>query len=672
MLDKLDDPISAPLHAGRPVQHVSSQVDGCSKVHGSPHCGSHVYSNSCGLGQGSKSRSRKRPGMARVVARWAGYAAARGLVRAGPRAATPLLACAGRAPSFAGALHSSRFLSSPAGQARPKVPISILSGFLGSGKTTLLTELLHNKGGLKVGVIVNDVAAVNIDAKLVRERSSSGIRTKSGEGVEFVELENGCACCNAADELMACIYQLHEMSTLKGYTFDRIVVEMSGVGEPKGVRREFQEAQREAHPIFDHCELSSMVTLVDSPHFFDLYSSKNDMADHVELIGPDTAGVERYDELGQVQVERKVVDLLVEQVECADMIVLNKDDRVDAKQRAVLRSIAAALNSTATVVHCQFGKVPLQTVFGVQGRVVTRDDDEDIRVSVQQAKEIAADACTDVDCSDPSHAHGTTKQAQAHAHAHTHDHTHADSCTAPDGMDGSHSRGHTHDAGHGHHHGHGHTHETTAAEKYGISTFVYSRRKPFHPKKLQDLIAFLPVKNAQRENWIDHIPADGWSLSKLVEGKLHSSSINVGGKGNEHAILHTIVRSKGFVWIANHPNSAFHWSQAGAHLALHPLGMWWAATSLEGWPDSGKSTSEEVGKILAEFDLETRWGDRRQELVFIGIGMLQNEIEELLDSCLLTDAEMLEFDEYMQDQPNAVIVKASDEAASGRCVFAPS
>ena len=100
--------------------------------------------------------------------------------------------------------------------------------------------------------------------------------------------------------------------------------------------------------------------------------------------------------------------------------------------------------------------------------------------------------------------------------------------------------------------------------------------------------------------------------------------------------------------------------------------MWWAATSLEGWPDSGKSTSEEVGKILAEFDLETRWGDRRQELVFIGIGMLQKEIEELLDSCLLTDAEMLEFDEYMQDQPNAVVVKASDEAASGRCVFAPS
>jgi hypothetical protein len=102
-------------------------------------------------------------------------------------------------------------MSSPAAAPDDKVPISLLSGFLGSGKTTLLQELLHNKGGLKVGVVVNDVASINIDAKLVRDRSSSGIRTKSGEGVEFVELENGCACCNASDELMGCINQLLEV-----------------------------------------------------------------------------------------------------------------------------------------------------------------------------------------------------------------------------------------------------------------------------------------------------------------------------------------------------------------------------------------------------------------------------------------------------------------------------
>jgi len=480
-------------------------------------------------------------------------------------------------------------MSSSAATPKGRVPISLLSGFLGSGKTTLLKEVLENKGGLRVGVVVNDVAAINIDAKLVRERSSSGIRTKSGEGVEFVELENGCACCNASDELLACIYQLHEMSLVKGQPFDRIVIEMSGVAEPKNIRREFQEALREKHPIFEHCHLSTMITVVDSPHFFELYSSKNDVADHVELIGYDAAGVERYDELGQVQVERKVVDLLVEQVECADMIVLNKNDRVDDKQRGVLKHIAAALNPSAQVVHCEFGKVELQTIFGVASNVVDMDDDEDIRLSVKAAKIASADACAVPDCADPSHAHG-------HSHGHEHDH--------------------------------GHTHGTSAAEKYGITTFVYSR-----------------------------------SLSKLMAGKLHVSD-----QGNELSILHSIVRSKGFVWIANHPNSAFHWSQAGAHLALHPLGMWWAATALEVWPDGGDNSSSEVSKVLDEFDLQTRWGDRRQELVFIGIGMVQSDIEALFDACLLTDEEMAQFEEYMVDQPNVVAVKSTDSTPTGRSV----
>jgi G3E family GTPase len=542
---------------------------------------------------------------------------------------------------------------------RELVPISLLSGFLGSGKTTLLKELLENKGGLKVGVVVNDVAAVNIDAKLVRERSSSGIQTKSGEGVEFVELENGCACCNASDELLACIYQLVEMSRVKGYSFDRIVIEMSGVGEPKNVRREFQEAEREKHPIFEHCKLDTMLTVVDSPHFFELYSSKHDVADKVELVGPDTAGVERYDELGKVQVERKVVDLLVEQVECADMLVLNKDDRMDDKQRGVLRSIVAALNPLAAVVHCEFGKVPLDSIFGLHASVVSRDDDEDIRISVEHAKNQTIPTCTKPDCPDLSHAHG-----HSHAHAHSHAHIHTNDCAVPDCSDPSHTHAHEH----AHAHAHEHAHTTSAAEKYGISTFVYSRRRPFHPKKLQDLIAFMPVKNAQRDKWMDHIPADNWSLHKLVDGHLHVSS-----KCNELSILHTIVRSKGFVWVATHPNSAFHWSQAGAHLALHPLGMWWAATSVDLWPDAGDGSSAEVCKIMQDFDTATRWGDRRQELVFIGIGMLQREIEALLDACLLTDQEMQQFEEYMQDQPNAVEVEdLSDVSPPRRTVRKPN
>jgi|LauGreDrversion2_3_1035106.scaffolds.fasta_scaffold123390_1 G3E family GTPase len=147
-----------------------------------------------------------------------------------------------------------------------------------------------------------------------------------------------------------------------------------------------------------------------------------------------------------------------------------------------------------------------------------------------------------------------------------------------------------------------------------------------------------------------------------MENKLHVSSKQ--GKNNEMQTLHTIVRSKGFVWIANHPNSAFHWSQAGAHLALNPLGMWWAATVKEHWPDAGDLSSVEVAKVMEEFDAHSRWGDRRQELVFIGIRMLRSEIEALFDACLLTDEEMKQFEDYMSDQPNAVEVRASEGSPS--------
>lgn len=536
---------------------------------------------------------------------------------------------------------TARWFSSPA---QEKVKISLLSGFLGSGKTTLLKQLLENKGGLRVGVVVNDVAQVNIDAKLVRERSSSGIRTTSGEGVDFVELENGCACCNASDELMACIWQLQEMAKARGNKFDRIVIEMSGVAEPKNIRREFQEALREGHPIFQETELSTMITVVDSPHFFDLYSARNDIADREELIGGEDRAVERYDDMKSIEVERKVVDLLVEQVECADKIVLNKTDRVDDKQRKLLGDILHALNPSASVFHCEFGNVPLEEVFGSESSAAAAaDDDEDIRRAVRLAQQTQADAA--------AHGHG---HGHAHAaHGHEHGHAHAE-------------QGH---AEHGHGHEHGHAHATTAADKYGISTFVYSRRKPFHPKKLQTLIQYLPVKGTHRESWIDHAAADTWHLDKLVgrAGRAAEEEAQEGkekeGK-NEMRLLHAVIRSKGFVWLPSNHQSALYWSHAGAHFVLHPLGQWWAASPKESWPEGGAETSEEVGKIMAEFDLSGRWGDRRQEIVFIGIGMDQAGIEALLDAALLSDAEMSEFASFVStNQPPDPVAVIQDAAA---------
>jgi len=525
-----------------------------------------------------------------------------------------------------------------------KVPISLLSGFLGSGKTTLLQEVLHNKGGLKVGVVVNDVADVNIDAKLVRERSSSGIQTKSGEGVEFVELENGCACCDASGELLACIEHLLEISAVGGYEYDRIIIEMSGVAEPRNIRAEFHEAMRESHPVFDRSELTSMITVVDSPHFFRLYSSKNGVADHEELLGKEEQKVETYDTMKWVEVERKVVDLLVEQVECADMVVLNKVDAVeDQTNVGSLHSIVEALNPNSQVFECSFGKVPMHEIFGRdKGRIVMSDDDEDIRSAVRAATEAEARA---------SHGGG--------GHGHEHGHSHAEDCAAPACDHPSHGEGH----GHEHGHSHSHTHTPNAAEKYGITTFVYSRRRPFHPQRLLDFVALLPVKNATRQSWLDHVPAEKWDLGNLFDGKLNTSM-------DEGLVtMHTVVRSKGFVWASSQWQNALYWSQAGAHFELSPLGMWWAATKLSSWPDGGDPHSSEVGNILHEFDVSGGpHGDRRQEIVFIGVGMDRVKIEALLDACLLTDEEMALAEQRTKDTLAAdpVTVKVDDSAPSGR------
>lgn len=148
-----------------------------------------------------------------------------------------------------------------------QIPITVLSGFLGSGKTTVLQRILENKEGLKIAVIVNDVASVNIDSKLVSEGSIA-------DGM--VQLQNGCACCSLSEELLGAVSELVTLSDIRGEdSFDHIVVEMSGVADPKGMRSQFQEAIFYNMPIMDRVCLDTMLTVVDcSAYLKFLRSSK--------------------------------------------------------------------------------------------------------------------------------------------------------------------------------------------------------------------------------------------------------------------------------------------------------------------------------------------------------------------------------------------------------------
>jgi len=205
-------------------------------------------------------------------------------------------------------------LAAPAPE-ESKVPISLLSGFLGAGKTTLLRHILMNKEGLKVGIIVNDVAEINIDAKLIRNQDKAGTNADYAVGQsDMIELQNGCVCCSASDELFTNLGTL--VNNCRGEDgrpeYDHIVIECSGVAEPRVIRDKFQEASLDALPVLQEVQLHTLVTLVDASEFLDQWESKQCLDERPDL------GADEYDEGGG---ERQLVDLLVEQIECADVLV---------------------------------------------------------------------------------------------------------------------------------------------------------------------------------------------------------------------------------------------------------------------------------------------------------------------------------------------------------------
>ena len=199
------------------------------------------------------------------------------------------------------------------------IPVTLLSGFLGAGKTTLLRHLLQNTEGVRIGVVVNDVAAVNVDAKLVQTGAGQGM----GDGLpeDFIELSNGCACCSAGDDLFGALAELVSSSFMRGVRYDHIVFEASGVSEPKLLRAMFQEASGQGWPLMRCIRLENMVTVVDSSSFLDLYSSTDRISDREDL-GADAEDAAQTDAWGIAPIEEpslSVVQLLIEQVETADV-----------------------------------------------------------------------------------------------------------------------------------------------------------------------------------------------------------------------------------------------------------------------------------------------------------------------------------------------------------------
>ncbi|MEZ6100980.1 MAG: zinc metallochaperone GTPase ZigA [Pirellulaceae bacterium] len=382
-----------------------------------------------------------------------------------------------------------------------KLPVTVLSGFLGAGKTTVLNHVLANRQGSRVAVIVNDMSEVNIDASLVRGGQAALSRTEE----KLVEMSNGCICCTLREDLLQEVAEL-----ARDGRFDYLLVESTGISEPMPVAETFTFADEAGQSLSDIAQLDTMVTVVDAKNFLRDFGSSDDLVDR-------QMGLSDED-------ERNVVDLLTDQVEFANVILLNKCDQIDEAEKLTLLGILRNFNPKARIIET------------VRGRV------------------------------DPSQIMGTGLFSLDEASAQP------GWLEVPRGQ------------------------EQPETDEYGITSFVYRARRPFHAGRL-------------------------WAKLDFEDG-----------------ILAGVLRSKGFLWIASRHDYAYTWSQAGVSVQVNPAGLWWAAAPEEEWPEDVPENAELLADIRREFD--GPYGDRRQEIVFIGIEMDQPVIESMLEDCLLTDEEI--------------------------------
>jgi G3E family GTPase len=376
--------------------------------------------------------------------------------------------------------------------ADPRLAVTVLSGFLGAGKTTVLNHVLANCDGQRVAVIVNDMSEVNIDASLVAEGANLS-RTDE----RLVEMSNGCICCTLREDLMLEVGRLAREGR-----FDALLIESTGIGEPMPVAATFDFRAEDGTSLSDVARLDTMATVVDVPAFLRDYASRDSLAERGKVAGEGDG--------------RMLVDLLVEQVEFADVLVLNKADLATPEELARLAGILATFNPDARIIAAEHGRVPL-------------------------------DQLLDTGYFDFARAQQAAGWAQA--------------------LSGQH---------------------LPESEEFGITNFVYRARRPFHPARFHAFIT---------------------------------------------SDLPGVIRTKGYFWLATRMKWAGSWHLAGSAGRHEAAGFWFAAVPEERWPADPEWRAN-IGKLW-----QGEHGDRRQELVFIGIAMDEVRLRAALDACLLTNAE---------------------------------
>ena len=219
-----------------------------------------------------------------------------------------------------------------------RLPVTVLSGFLGAGKTTVLSHILNNREGRRVAVIVNDMSEINIDSAIVKNEV-----TLNRSEEKLVEMSNGCICCTLREDLLEEVRKLADEGR-----FDYLVIESTGISEPLPVAETFTFADEEGVSLSEVADLDTMVTVVDAVNFLKDYEEAKFLQETGESLGEDD--------------ERSVADLLVDQVEFADVILMSKTDLVSPEQIERLKAILKTLNTDAKLIPIAHGAIEIDEV----------------------------------------------------------------------------------------------------------------------------------------------------------------------------------------------------------------------------------------------------------------------------------------------------------------------